>query len=108
LADFAENQEEFMDSSINLLAASVDDMDKALEMVNKHGIEFPVGCNLDPVAFTGLTGAFYDEEGGFLHAAGFIIDPDGKIVNAVYSTGPLGRLRAENCLAKIKWEMSQR
>ena len=97
-----------MDTDINLLAASVDKMDKALEMVNDYGIEFPVGCNLDPVAVSGLTGAFYDGEGRFLHAAGFIIDPDGKIVNAVFSTGPLGRLRAENCLAKIEWEMSQR
>lgn len=76
-------------------------------MAHKSGVEFPVGYNLDPVGISRTTGAFYDSEGGFLHAAGFIVSPDGRTAMAVYSTGPLGRLTPEDSLAWIKFKMGQ-
>ena len=30
--------------------------------------------------------------GGFLHATGFLLRPDGEVAQAVYATGPIGRL----------------
>ncbi len=85
----------------------MDDIDKAEEMVREFEIDFPVGCNLDPIEISKDTGAFYDSEGGYLHSAGFIIDPDGKVANAVYSTGPIGRFVAKDCLGWISYMMSQ-
>jgi len=49
-----------------------------------------------------MTGAFFQPEKSFLHATGFIIDPQGKVVVAVYSSGPIGRLTATDCLALLK------
>jgi len=90
-----------------VIAASVDNTDKAEEMVQEFGIDFPVGYNLSTIEISEATGAFYDIEGGYLHAAGFIIDPEGKVANAVYSTGPIGRLAAKDCLGWISFKMSQ-
>ena len=105
MADFQEHHAKFEEKGIRVIAASVDPVDKAAEIVEKHGFAYPVGWGLDPVAVSGLTGAFYEADKGFLHAAGFIVDPKGKVVNAVYSTGSIGRLTAGDCLGKIVFEM---
>lgn len=86
----------------------MDNVDKSEEMVRESEFGFPVGCNLDPIEISKATGAFYDSEGGYLHASGFIIDPDGKVANAVYSTGPIGRLAAKDCLGWISFKMSNK
>jgi peroxiredoxin len=108
LADFQEHYTRFMEKGIRIKAASVDPEGKAEEMVREHSLGFTVGWGLDPFTVSSLTGAFYEEEKGFLHATGFVIDPEGRIVNAVYSTGPIGRLTAGDCLAKISFEMDRK
>ncbi len=40
----------------------------------------------------------------FLHATGFLLHPDGHVVNAVYSTGPIGRFTANDVLKKVVFE----
>ncbi len=77
-------------------------------MAAKHDARFPVGFGVDAVEISSETGCFYEAGKGFLHATGFILDPNGTIVNGVYSTGPLGRLEATTCLSKINWERDQR
>ena len=108
MADFARHQEAFTAAGIKLAAVSVDPQDKALEMVEKYRIRFAVACGADAVAVSAATGCFYDAGKGFLHAAGFLLDPEGLIINAVYSTGPLGRLEAETCLVKVEFERGKR
>jgi hypothetical protein len=90
------------------VAFSVDPEDKAGEMAAKHEASFPVGFGVDAVSISSGTGCFYEAGKGFLHATGFILDPDGTIVIGVYSTGPLGRLEAETCLTTIDWHQKQR
>ncbi|MGD0238093.1 MAG: peroxiredoxin, partial [Syntrophorhabdales bacterium] len=51
------------------------------------------------------TGAFYEGKEGYLHATGFVINPEGTIVNAVYSTMAIGRLVAKDCLGLIRYLM---
>jgi len=87
---------------------SVDPEDKAGEMAAKHDTGFPMGFGVDAVYISSRTGCFYEAEKGFLHATGFILDPEGIIALGVYSTGPLGRLEAETCLSAIDWYRQQR
>lgn len=70
-------------------------------MVEKNGLAFPVAYGLNANEFCKLSGAFFHEKKGFIHATGFIMQPDGIIVNAVYSTGPIGRLTASDTLRLI-------
>jgi len=55
--------------------------------------------------FAGKIGAFFDEGKGYIHATGFILRPDGKIENVVYSTGPIGRLTAADTLTLIDYRI---
>ena len=64
----------------------------------QQGLTFPIAHGLNAEEFVTLTGAFFDEAKGFIHATGFIIKPDGVIEEAVYSTGPIGRFTAADIL----------
>ena len=64
---------------------------------------FPVAYGLDARAFAAQTGAFFDDVRGFIHATAFILRPDGKVDQAVYSTGPIGRFTAADALFMIDY-----
>lgn len=94
--------DEFKRNNIEVIAASADKLEEATETVNRYKLTFRVGYGLNPEKVSEITGAFYNKEKGYIHATGFIIGPDGRIENAVYSSRSLGRLVAKDCLAFIK------
>lgn len=102
MLEFQKTIAEFDRRHINVVAASADPVEEAANTVSKYGITFPVGYGLSPADVSTATGAFFNPEKHFIHAAGFIIGPDGKVENAVYSSRSIGRLTAKDCLAFIK------
>jgi hypothetical protein len=79
----------------------MDTLDDAQKMIQKHHLTLTVAYGLNAQEFCGLTGAFFHEKRGFIHATGFILQPDGVVADAVYSTGPIGRLTAGDTLLLI-------
>ena len=69
------------------------------ELIAKHGLRFPVGYGADASAIADATGAFVNDDPLFLQSTGFVLDPGGRVVVSVYSsgahraTGPPGRHR---------------
>ena len=86
---------------MTVVAASVDTLEDARNIVETERLIFSVGYGMDARQVSAATGAFFEEEKGYLHATGFLIKPDGLVTNAVYSTGSIGRLRAEDSLRVI-------
>jgi hypothetical protein len=70
-------------------------------MVERNKLTFAMAYGIDAKEFANMTGAFYESKKGFLHATSFIIKPDGSVGDAVYSTGPIGRLTATDTLMLI-------
>jgi len=103
LADFEAHLEEFQALDARVVAASVDDHELAAKTVARHQITYPVACGLSAPRMAELTGAFWDEEKGYLHATGFLLRPDGNVAGAVYSTGPVGRYVAADVLGMIRY-----
>lgn len=103
MADFQTRLAAFTSRDIAVLAVSVDTLEQATVTVKEHSLTFPVAYGLDGAAFAAKTGAFYHPEkgGGHLHATGFILDPDGLVADAVYSTGPVGRLIPADCIGLV-------
>lgn len=83
------------------MAASVDSLEDAQKIVDRYKLSFEIGYGLHARDISASIGAFYDEKDGFLHATGFIINPQGEIANGVYSTLSLGRLVPKDCLGFI-------
>lgn len=95
MAAFANAAEALSEASIKVVAFSVDDEAATAEFVRKHRIPFKMGHSANVETVVGATGA-YDMQvptrGHFLETTGFVLAPDGTIVNAVYSSRAIGRL----------------
>ena len=86
-----------------VVALSVDDGPTSTELVAKHGLTFPVGHSADALAVSAATGAFVEPYRGFLQSTGFVLDPAGRVVVSVYSSGAIGRLVPEDVLGLIHY-----
>ena len=65
-------------------------------------------AEVDAAAVSAATGAhMHTGEKTYLHATGFLVDPEGTVINAVYSTGPIGRFTASEILRKVRFEMDR-
>ena len=101
MADFQQHLSEFDRRSAVVVAASVDTPEDAGKTVETHGLTFPLGYGLNGRDVAGATGAFFEERRGILHATSFVVAPDRTVANASYSTGPIGRLMAKDCIGLI-------
>ena len=87
-----------------LLGLSIDPLDKAKETVEKAKPDFPVAYGLEVPRDADKIGAFWEERRKIFHATNFILNPEGKVVSASYSTGPIGRIVAEDALSYIRFQ----
>jgi peroxiredoxin len=86
-----------------VVALSVDDEATTQELIAKHGLRFPVGHSADARAVAQATGAFVNEEPLHLQSTGFVLDPSGRIIVSVYSSGAIGRLVPEDVIGLIRY-----
>ncbi len=69
-------------------------------MVERHKVGFPVVYGLDVRKEADKIGAYFDSENGYFQPANFILR-NGRVFNATYSSGPLGRLQAQHVLMLV-------
>ena len=103
LRAFQRAQDSLAQAGARVVSLSVDDEATTLKLIAKHGLTFPVGHSADGAAVSAATGAFVDPQGGFLQATGFILDPDGKVLISVYSSGAIGRLAPDDVAGMITY-----
>ena len=108
MANFGEHTAEFESHNVKVIAASVDPLATVERLSLDLDLDLRLGYGLDKQEVSSATGAFYEAKGnfeagraGFLHATGFILDDDGKVRLALYSTGAVGRLTPQDCLGYI-------
>jgi peroxiredoxin len=107
LADFQSRISDFDEKKIRVIAASADALEDARKSVERKNLTFPIAYGLDARAFAAMTGAFFDDVRGYLHATGFILRPDGKVDEAVYSTGNIGRFVSADALFMIDYRVEK-
>ena len=88
---------------VRVAALSVDDKETTAALVAKHKLTFPVGYGADAKAVAALTGAFVYPDPVYLQSTGFVLDPSGKVVVSVYSSGAIGRLVPEDVLGLVRY-----
>ena len=86
-----------------VVALSVDDEPTTAALIAKHRLTFPVGHSADASAVAAATGAFVDPDGGYLQSTGFVLDPTGRVVVSVYSSGAISRLVPEDVAGLIRY-----
>lgn len=88
---------------VRVAALSVDDEATTAESVARHKLGFPVGFGADAASVADLTGAFVNPDPVYLQSTGFVLDPDGKVVVSVYSSGAIGRLVPEDVAGLVRY-----
>ena len=95
MAAFVAAKEALQENGIKVVAFSVDDETATRDFIAKHDISFAVGHSADIEMIVDVTGSYRNEaptHGEFLENTGFVLAPDGRVLNAVYSSRAIGRL----------------
>jgi peroxiredoxin len=103
LRAFQRASEGLASTGIMVAALSVDDEPATAELIAKHGLTFPVGHSADARAIAALTGAFVNPDPVYLQSTGFVLDPAGRVVVSVYSSGAIGRLVPEDVIGLVRY-----
>jgi peroxiredoxin len=91
------------ETGTRVAALSVDDEATTAGLIAKHGLTFPVGYGADAKAIADLTGAFVNPDPVYLQSTGFVLDPQGKVVVSVYSSGAIGRLVPDDVAGLVRY-----
>lgn len=92
---------------IKVVALSVDDEPTTKELVDKLKATFPIGHSADARSLHDATGAFVNEDPVYLQSTGFVLDPSGKVLVSVYSSGAIGRLVPEDVVGMVQYVRGQ-
>lgn len=107
LAAFSRKAEAWADLGVKVVAFSVDDEATSAALVEKHHLAFPVGHSADADKIAATLGAYTNDEPHYLQSTGFVLAPDGSVITAVYSSGAIGRLVAEDVAGLVQYVKSQ-
>jgi peroxiredoxin len=88
---------------IQVVALSVDDEAATRDLIARHGLRFTVGHSADADAIAEATGAFVNPGPRYLQSTGFVLDPAGRVVVSVYSSGAIGRLVPADVLGLVRY-----
>src|SRR6201997_2642970 len=101
LRAFQRAGESLAQAGIRVAALWVDDEPTTAEFTARHGLTFPLGHSAAARAIAALTGAFVNEDPLHLQSTGFVLDPQGKVIVSVYSSGAIGRLAPEDVIGLV-------
>lgn len=90
---------------VKVIAASVDDADKAAEVAAE--LSFPVAHGVTRADAEAI-GAWWSDERSITQPSEFVIDGDGKVMLSTYSSGPIGRIDAPSAVGLIDFYESRK
>ena len=99
MAGYEAQKAAFDELGISIYAAAVDDVEKTREVAKD--LSFPVAHGVTHED-ADRVGAWWDGRREFIQPSEFILDGRGRVLSATYSTGPVGRLDAEDALSLVK------
>lgn len=97
----------FGELGVQVAALSTDGETTTATLIAKHKLAFPVGFGADAHALAELTGAFVNPDPVYVQSTGFVLDPDGKVIVSVYSSGAIGRLVPEDVAGLVRYARKQ-
>ena len=92
---------------IGIVSLSTDAREAASSAVAENKIEFAVGYGASVDAVADALGVYYEPRPAHvaphLQSAGFVLGPGGKVLNALYSSGAIGRLGWQDVLGLVQY-----
>jgi peroxiredoxin len=92
---------------VKVVALSSDDEATTSALVQTHALRFPVGHSADVDHVAAVTGAYTNAQPRYFQSTGFVLDPSGRVITAVYSSGAIGRLVPADVVGFVSYVKSQ-
>ena len=102
---FSDIQKQLDDIGVQIVAASVDPIDKAQEV--SDSLNFPVGFGITK-EIADTIGSWWEEHRQIIQPSEFIIGEGNKVIASSYSDGPLGRMDAADIIKLITFLESKK
>ncbi len=85
-----------------IIAASVDALEQAREMIDKSGTTFDFAYGVTQ-GESETFGAWWtvDHHGGYIQPSEFLLGRGGVVLGSMYASGPVGRMGADEALRQI-------
>jgi peroxiredoxin len=103
LAGFARAHAKLAELDIKVVALSVDDEPTSSALIDKLHLEFPVGYGANADCIAQALGAYTNHDPKYLQGTGFVLDPDSRVLIALYSSGAIGRLVADDVAGFVRY-----
>ena len=99
LHSFANRHDAMVAKNITTVALSADSRSTARKTVEDLHLPFAVGCEAPVLHVAQALECYTDPDMRFFQSTGFVLDPEGKILLSVYSSGAIGRLNPTDVMA---------
>ena len=107
LMAFSRAHDSLAELGVKVVALSADDEATASAFVQKHALRFPVGHSADVDRVAAATGAYTNPHPKYFQSTGFVLDPSGHVITAVYSSGAIGRLLPADVVGFVGYVSAQ-
>ena len=98
---FSRSRQALADTGVGLLlAASVDTGDAARKVA--AGLDFPVAEGVTRVQARQLD-SWWEDRRGIIQPSEFVLDRTGRVVASTYSSGPIGRMDAQDVVKYVRF-----
>lgn len=94
LADFERSKAKLDAMNVKIVALSVDGEQMTAALIEKLDLTFPVGFGADADQVVAAVGAYTNADPHYLQPTGFVLSPEGTVLNALYASNAMGRLTA--------------
>ena len=107
LRAFGRAHDRLAELGVRVVALSVDDEATTRATIERHRLTFPVAYGADARALHDALGAFVSGDPPHLESTGFVLDPAGRVIVSVYSSGAIGRLVPDDIAGLIRYLREQ-
>ncbi|MCH8107806.1 MAG: redoxin domain-containing protein [Chloroflexi bacterium] len=100
LAAYEEKKEELEALGASIYAVSVDSLEHAGEVAAK-GLTFPVAYGATKEDADSIGAWWSEDRGGYIQPTEFLLGRGGVVLGAMYASGPVGRMAADEAIRLI-------
>ena len=92
---------------VSVFAVSADNEEQAREVQGK-GLSFPVAYGATKADADTIGAWWSDDRGGYVQPAEFLLSRGGVVAGAMYASGPVGRMGADEVIRFIQFRENRR
>lgn len=100
LAAWEDKKAELEGLEASIYAVSCDSLDQAAEVVGR-GLTFPVGYGATKADAERIGSWWSDDHDGYIQPSEFLLGRGGVVLGAMYASGPVGRMGADEAVRAI-------